>query len=86
MLLYWTEINQRHSATSLCARGAEQKCRILAEEEEREGATLAFKEYGQPLTMVSLFRYLGRTLKVVYDNCTAVVTNLWKAQKAWYSL
>ena len=33
--------------------------------------------------MVSLFRYLGRTLSVVDDEWPAVITNLCKAWKVW---
>ena len=59
--------------------GSERKFRILEEEEARDGTTLAFTEYGQPLAMVSSFRYLGGTLTATDSNWPTVVGDLRKS-------
>ena len=43
----------------------------------------AFSAYGNPLEMVTYFRYLGRVILVVDDNWPTVIWNLAKARKLW---
>ena len=86
MFVPWVVINRRHPTTTLCVRGAEQKHQRLAEEESRERSSIAFRAYGQPLAMVTSFRYLGRTLTAMGDDWTGVVGNLWKERRTWARL
>ena len=79
MFVPYKYLNQHHPATVLCARGAEQKRRRLEEKGKWKGGALTFKAYGQNLVMVSLFRYLGRTLLMVDNYWPAVITNLCNA-------
>ena len=58
----WRVSNKRHLATAQCARGEERKRRWLAEEELRESLERAFQAYGEPLEIVTAFRYLGRVM------------------------
>ena len=52
-------------------------------EEMRESAERDFQDYGRLLTMVILFKYLGRVLMAVIDDWPEVVENLRKEQKIW---
>ena len=73
MLVRWRELNVSHPATAQCDRGAERKRRRLAEEELREGMERAFEAYGNPLEIVTAFRYLGRFMTAVNDDWHADV-------------
>ena len=70
----------------MCAKWVERKRRRLVDQEAWEVAVHAFKAYGHPLMMVSLFHYLSPTLTVVYNNCLAVVYNLHELWKVWSRL
>ena len=83
MLVLRRALNDRHPATSQCARGEEGKSRRLAEVEMRESLERASEAYGEPLDNVTTFRYLGRVSTVVDDDWLAVVGNLRKARKSW---
>ena len=65
-----------HGRTAQCNKGAEIKRRRLLVEEERGVTSRVFSAYGHPLYIVTSFRYLGRMILAVDDNCTAVVWNL----------
>ena len=62
MLVQWTSLNGTHRHTENCNRGAEQKRRRLAAEEERGVTTRTFSAYGRPLEIVTSFKYLGRMI------------------------
>ena len=47
------------------------------------GTDMAITAYRTPLDPVTSFKYLGRLLLVVYNDCTLVVHNLWRAQHKW---
>ena len=53
------------------------------EEEAREGVTHAITTYGRPLAIVPSFRYLGRALTAIYNDCTLVVENLINVCLQW---
>ena len=42
-----------------------------------------FQAYGRNLVAVSDFKYLGRVMKALDDDCPAVVGNLRKERKRW---
>ena len=48
-----------------------------------ESLERAFEAYGEPITNVLTFRYLGRALTAGDDDWIAVVGNLGKARKSW---
>ena len=47
---------------------------------------VAFQAYGRPLYMVTVFKYLGRVLNALYDDCPEVVKNLYKNRIRWAQL
>ena len=49
----------------------------------REGGNIVVTSYRIPLALFTSFRYLGRVLSVVNDNCPGVIHNLRKAQQKW---
>ena len=51
-------LNGLHLGTAQCAKGAERKRRRLDETETRENSEWDFKVYGEPMELVSEFRYL----------------------------
>ena len=55
-------LNGRHLATAFCRRGIERKWRRLMEEEARPGTGRALTAYGDPLSQVTSFKYLGQVL------------------------
>ena len=55
-------LNSRHLATAFCQRGAEQKCRRLAEEEAWAGTDMAFTSYGVSLAPFISLKYLALVL------------------------
>ena len=82
MLVPRWALNGRDPATTLCARGGEQKRRRLAEEELRESSERAFKSYGELLENVTAFRYLRRVLTAGDYDWLAVLGNLGKARNS----
>ena len=64
MLVPWCVLNGRHLSTAQCARGTERKRRRLEEEGLREILDRSFQAYMKPLETMTLFKYLGRLLKV----------------------
>ena len=86
MLFLWEDLNLRHSTTDHCTWGEDQKCQRTEEEEAREGDEPEVKTYGQPLTMVSLFSYLGRNLMAIDNDWMEVVLNLLETRWAWAHL
>ena len=86
MLVLWEALNLRHSTTTHCTKGADQKFQQTEEEEARVGVELEVKTYGQPLTMVSSFRYLGRNLVATYNYWMEAIVNLQETRWAWARL
>ena len=62
MFVSWTETNNNHTTTALCAQVADRNPKQLKEEEARVGSAAAFQAYGQPLETVMSFNYLGHLL------------------------
>ena len=60
MFVPWRALNGRHKRTMMCKRGAERKCRRLAEAEIRESTEMAFETFRQQIKSVPRFTYLGR--------------------------
>ena len=83
MLVQWNSLNGKHRRTEQCTRGAERKRRRLAAEEEREVTDRDFSAYGTPLETVTSFKYLGRVISEMGENCLEVVTNLALAKTFW---
>ena len=78
MLLLWASLNSRYPNTALCAKGVEKKeSRLTAEK------VWDFWEYGQPLTLVSSSKYIGRVLTALDNDWLVVVGNLSKARTKW---
>ena len=42
-----------------------------------------FQAYRRPIETVTYFKYLGRVMTELENDCTEVVGNLWKARKIW---
>ena len=76
-------LNRRHPVTAHCLKGAERKRRRLAEAETRENSEWVFEAYGAPIESVTEFKYMGRILTAIDDDCPAVVGNLGKARRSW---
>ena len=72
--------------TAKFKKGAEQKRRILATEEEKAVTPRAFSAYGRPLDMVIYFKYLGGVISAADDDWPEVVRNLAKARAVWRKL
>ena len=62
MFVSWTETNNNHTTTALCAQVADRNPKQLKEEEARVGSAAAFQAYVQPLETVMSFNYLGHLL------------------------
>ena len=82
----WTALNGIHWGTAQFKKGAEQKIRRLAAEEEREVTSRALSAYGFPLGIVTSFKCLRQVISVADDDWLAVVGNLAKAQAVWRRL
>ena len=83
MLVPWKALNGTHRCTAHCTRGAEQRRRRLAAEEEREVTNRDFSAYGRPLGMVTSFKYLGRVISATDDDWSALVSKLAQAKTVW---
>ena len=59
--------------------GEERKRNCLADEEARAGSEAETTAYGIPLAPITSFKYIRRVLLEAYDDCPAVVINLWRA-------
>ena len=68
MMVHWLALNGRHLATAQYNKGAERKCRRLAEEDIRESTERAFQAYGKPLEMVNSFKYLAWVMTAGNDD------------------
>jgi len=80
----WETFNgTSHRHTAMCAEGADRKKRRIAAEAARRASETQFYAYGQPLSSVDLFKYLGRQTSKIDVDWPAVVTNLKKARKTW---
>ena len=79
MIVSWRALNRMHCLTVKYKKGAEQKKRRLAAEEERFTTSRAFSAYGRPLEMVNYFKYLERLISATEDDWSEVVRNLAKA-------
>ena len=86
MLVPWRSLNGQHKCTSQYKKGAEQKRWRLEAEEERAITSRAFSAHGQPLDMVTSFRYLGRLISAAENDWPAVVNNLSRARGVWRSM
>ena len=64
----WKSLNGTHRCTAQFTWGVDRNRQQLAAEEEREVTTRAFSAYGQPLEMVTSFKYLGRVILETDDN------------------
>ena len=76
-------LNRRHLGPAQCSKGVERKRRRLAETETREDLEREFSAYGKPMEVVTEFRYLGRLLTAMGNNCPAVAGNIKKARRSW---
>ena len=83
ILVLWKALNGTHRRMAQCTRGAEQRRRRLAAEEEREVTVRAFRAYGRPLEMANSFKYLWRVISATDNNWLAVVRNLAQAKTVW---
>ena len=86
MLVSRKFLDGRHVTTDQCEKGEERKICLLAAEDMRESAARAFQDYGRPLEMVTLFKYLGRTMMALDKGWSVVVGNLQNAWKSWARL
>ena len=81
MLVLWAALNGCHPNTAYCDKGVERKrCRLEAEQ-MHASMERAFQSYGRPLTLVTLFKYLGRILTALEDYYLELVGNLRKVWK-----
>ena len=55
----------------------------MVEEELWESAERDFQAYGRPLINFTSFKYMRQILTVAYNDWTALVGNLRKAQMSW---
>ena len=78
MFLTWWELNSKHKATEMCARGTERRLKRLREEEARQSMVVAFEPYGIHLEMAKMFKYLGRIIKELGNGWKTVVANIQK--------
>ena len=78
MFMSHKAFNVRHLATDSCRRGEERKRCRLSEEESQAVIEREIIAYGNPLSPVTSFKYLGRVLSAADDNWSAVVHNLQK--------
>ena len=62
MFVTWWDLNGKHKATAMCARGEDKKQKRQREEETHRSTEVAFQAYGRPLMVVLDFKYLGRVL------------------------
>ena len=72
----WKVLNGRHTTTAQCAKGAERKRCRLETEEMREITERAFQAYVRRIETVTPFKYLGRIMAALDEDCPAVVGNL----------
>ena len=63
----WEALNVHHPSITLCHKGVEWKWFRLSTEESRSGSESTFQAYGQNLTDVKSFKYLGQSLKSTDD-------------------
>ena len=70
----------------LAQGGVERNLKQLVEEDLWESLDRAFHAYEEPLEVVTLFKYLGRLLTAVDDDCPVVVDNLRKDRKSWVQM
>ena len=73
----------RCTPTAQCTKGVERKRRRLVAEDTRESAAREFQAYRMPIKMVTHFKYLGRVMKALGEDCPEVVGNFRKARKSW---
>ena len=83
ILVLWKNLNGTHRGTEECTRGAGQKRRRLAAEEEREVTARYFSAYRPPLDMATYFKYLGRVISATDYNWPEVAKNLARAKTVW---
>ena len=62
ILVPWRFLNGMHRRTAQCKKGADQKRRRLAKEEERAVKSRTLRAYGRSLYMVNSFQYLGQVI------------------------
>ena len=77
------ELNGRHQAMAVCARGEERSRNKRRGGEAQRITTVAFQAYGRHLEAISEFKYLGRVLTASDDSWLAVVGKLSKAWRHW---
>ena len=68
MFMSHKAFNGRHLSTDFCRRGEERKRRRLAEEEAQAVKVRAITTYGNPLSPVTSFKYLGIFLSAADDD------------------
>ena len=73
-------LNQVQPTSAMCRRGTERKGRRLVVEETEEQMGRVFSSYGKPLTAVSSFQYLERTLSSSNNDWPAVERNLQRVR------
>ena len=84
MLVPHQSLNVSHNGTAHCKKGAEQKQRRLASEEEREVTLRSLSVYGLPLNVVTSFKYLERVISMLDDDWMTVIRNILKARTVWW--
>ena len=80
ILVPWATLNGRHLITAQYKKGAERKQRRLALEELQDIKERDFPAFGRPFTSVPPFKYLGRIVMALGDDCAVVARNLRKVQ------
>ena len=86
MFVLHKALNSRHLTTAFFRQEEERKRLRLVKEEARSGSEVEITSYGIFLVPITYFKYLGRVLLVVDNNCQAVVINLWHARQKWARL
>ena len=83
MFVTWRVINGKHHATEICVRGVERRWNQRREKEVRRSTEVDLQAYVRPLVDVSEFKYLGRVLVALYNDCPVVVGYFSKARNRW---
>ena len=83
MLVPCKALNGTHRRTEYCTRGADQKRRRLAAEQERQVITRAFRAYEFPLEMMTSSKYLGWEILATENDWSEVLRNLAQAKTVW---
>ena len=75
--------SEKHRGTQMCVRARQREDRRKQKVANEEAAKTKFTINGQPIEMVSEFKYLGRVLANDDDDWPAVRANIRKARARW---